>query len=291
MSRLRGVAPFVGMAALFLAVELLALALVPAFDAAGLQATEDAQDPTNSALYFGAILVFTAFLLVAVRLGYDVVLRAVIIGSVGVLCFYALSALVPATVAGGGGVLVAGLVAFHPEWYVVNTAGVLMGAAGAGIFGISFGIVPALLLLVVLAVYDAVAVYRTKHMLTLADGVMDLKLPVMFVVPRRAGYSFVEESEEITEGEESDALFMGLGDAVIPGVLVASTAHFLGPTAGIEPAAGALVGALLGFVALMRKVAEGEPHAGLPLLNGGAIAGFFIGAYLVGVTPLEAVGL
>jgi presenilin-like A22 family membrane protease len=275
------------MAALFLAVELLAIALVPSFDAAGLQATENAQDPTNSILYFGAILVFTAFLLGAVRLGYDIVLRAVIIASVGVLCFYALSALVPVAGAAGGGIVVAGLVAVYPEWYVVDTAGVLMGAAGAGIFGISFGVVPALLLLVVLAVYDAVAVYRTEHMLTLADGVMDLKLPVMFVVPRRPGYSFVEDTEEVTEGDESDALFMGLGDAVIPGVLVASAAHFVGTPA----AAGALVGALVGFVALMRKVAEGEPHAGLPLLNGGAIAGFFVGAYVVGVTPLEAVGL
>ena len=275
------------MAALFLAVELLAIAFVPAFDAAGLQATENAQDPTNSVLYFGAILVFTAFLLVAVRLGYDIVLRGVIIASVGVLCFYALSALVPVVAAGAGGVVVAGLVAFYPEWYVVDTAGVLMGAAGAGIFGISFGVVPALLLLVVLAVYDAVAVYRTKHMLTLADGVMDLKLPVMFIVPRRSGYSFIEETEEVTDEGGSDALFMGLGDAVIPGVLVASAAHFV----GYAPATGALVGALVGFVALMRKVAEGEPHAGLPLLNGGAIAGFFVGAYVVGVTPLEAVGL
>jgi presenilin-like A22 family membrane protease len=287
MSGLRDVAPFVGMAALFIAVELLAIALVPSFEAAGLQATENAQDPTNSVIYFAAILVFTGFLLLAVRLGYGIVLRAVIIASVGVLCFYALSALIPFAAAVAGGVGVAALVAFYPEWYVVDTAGVLMGAAGAGIFGISFGIVPALLLLVVLAVYDAVAVYRTEHMLTLADGVMDLKLPVMFVVPRSAGYSFVDATEEVTEGDESDALYMGLGDAVIPGVLVASAAHFV----GYAPAVGALVGALVGFVFLMRKVAEGEPHAGLPLLNGGAIAGFFIAAYAVGITPFEAMGL
>jgi presenilin-like A22 family membrane protease len=116
---------------------------------------------------------------------------------------------------------------------------------------------------------------------------MDLKLPVMFVVPRSAGYSFVDATEEVTEGDESDALYMGLGDAVIPGVLVASAAHFV----GYAPAVGALVGALVGFVFLMRKVAEGEPHAGLPLLNGGAIAGFFIAAYAVGITPFEAMGL
>jgi presenilin-like A22 family membrane protease len=275
------------MAALFIAVELLALAFAPSFEAAGLQATENAEDPTNSVLYFGAILVFTVFILAAVRLGYDIVLRAIILGSVGILCFYALSVLVPPVAAGVAAVVIAALVGVYPEWYVIDTAGVLMGAAGAGIFGISFGILPALILLVALAVYDAIAVYRTKHMLTLADGVMDLKLPVMFVVPRRPGYSFVKDSGEVTEDGERDALFMGLGDAVIPGVLVASAAHFV----GYAPAAGALVGALVGFFFLMREVAKGEPHAGLPLLNGGAVAGFFLAAYLVGVTPLEAVGI
>lgn len=289
MSRLRDAAPFFGMAALFLAVLFLALALVPTFDEAGLQATASPEDPTNSALYFGAILVFTVFILVAVRRDLNFVLQAVILGAVAILSFYTLAAFVPAVAAGAVAVAVAGLVGIYPEWYVINAAGVLMGAAGAGIFGISFGILPALLLLGALAVYDAIAVYRTKHMLTLADGVMDLKLPVMFVVPRRPDYSFVDDDDEVTEGER-DALFMGLGDAVIPGVLVASAAHFIDARLVENFAAmGALVGALAGFVLLMRKVAKGEPHAGLPLLNGGAILGFFVGAFLMGMTPVEAI--
>lgn len=298
--RLRSAAPFVGMGALFVAVILLALALVPTFDEAGLQATESPEDPTNSVLYFGAILVFTAFILFVVKKGKERVLQAVILGSVAVLAFYTLLAVLGLLLPGTAALLTAGVcaagvaaaVGLYPEWYVVNTAGVLMGAAGAGIFGISFGIVPALLLLVVLAVYDAVAVYRTKHMLTLADGVMDLKLPVMFIVPRRLSYSFVEQEDEITEGDERDALFMGLGDAVIPGVLVASAAHFIEvPLAENLAVAGAFVGALAGFVLLMRQVAKGEPHAGLPLLNGGAIVGFFVGAYFVGPPAFEALRL
>jgi hypothetical protein len=33
----------------------------------------------------------------------------------------------------------------HPEWYVIDAAGVLIGATAAGLFGITFGILPALL--------------------------------------------------------------------------------------------------------------------------------------------------
>lgn len=321
--RLRDVVPFVGMGALFVAVLLLALALVPSFDEAGLQATPDAEDPTFSVLYFGAILVFTAFVLYIVKRGVERVLQAIILLSVTVLSFYTLVAvldlLVAETVAFGVAAIlalgVAGAVYVYPEWYIVDTAAVLMGAAGAGIFGISFGILPALIFLVVLAVYDAIAVYRTKHMLTLADGVMNLRLPVMFVVPKRSDYSFIEsaesnigeediedetpseeESEENVDEDEAtdgdrDALFMGVGDAVIPGVLVASAAHFLNvPLFENYAAMGAFLGALAGFVLLMREVSKGEAHAGLPLLNGGAILGFFAGAYLLGMTPLGVLG-
>ena len=298
--RLRDLAPFVGMGALFVAVPLFALALVPSFDEAGLQATPNPEDPTNSLVYFGAILVFTLFILFVVKKGVERILQAIILASVAVLTFYTLSAVVGLVLPGRVSLGVAGVVAvavaagvgLYPEWYVIDTAGVLMGAAGAGIFGISFGIVPALLLLVVLAVYDAIAVYRTEHMLTLADGVMDLKLPVMFVVPRRFGYSFTASEEELAEEGGHDALFMGLGDAVIPGVLIASAAHFIDvPLAENVAVLGAFVGAIVGFGLLMRKVAKGEPHAGLPLLNGGAIVGFFVGAYFVGQPAIEALSL
>jgi len=137
-----------------------------------------------------------------------------------------------------GGLAVALLV--YPEWYVVDAVGVVVGMGAAGLFGISFGLGPALLLLVALAVYDAVSVYGTEHMLTLASGVMDLKLPVVLVVPFTLDYSFLdaETPDPTGDGEGADgaetggledrgALFVGLGDAVIPSVLVASAAVFL----------------------------------------------------------------
>jgi presenilin-like A22 family membrane protease len=42
-----------------------------------------------------------------------------------------------------------------------------------------------------------------------------------------------------------------------------------------------LAGCLCGFVFLMRTVLKGDPQPGLPLLNGGAIAAYFISAYIV----------
>ncbi len=291
----RDLAPYLGMALLFAVVVGLALYLVPLFDDAGLQATETPDDPANTAIYVVAVLVITALIIAAMKFDVDYLVQAGVLFSVGVLAFYVLSAFLPVA---AGAVLAVSLVALlylYPEWYVVDAAGVLMGAGAVAIFGVSLGVVPALLLLLLLAAYDAVAVYRTEHMLTLADGVMDMRLPVLFVVPRTHEYSFLDEEGEIEEGDH-DALYMGLGDAVVPSVLAASALAFTPEMHDVQgvaeyTAGGAVAGIALGFVALMYMVSKGKPHAGLPLLNGGAILGFFLGGYLVGLGPLQVLGL
>ncbi|MGZ4907214.1 MAG: presenilin family intramembrane aspartyl protease PSH, partial [Halobacteriota archaeon] len=186
------------------------------------------------------------------------------------------------------------LLFYYPEWYVIDLVGILIGAGAAAIFGISLAILPTLILLIALAVYDFVSVYETKHMISLAEGVVDLKLPVLFVLPRNRGYSHIQWTRQASTSqpeeklEKREAFFMGLGDAVIPTVLVISANSFLsGPALGFIniPAFGALVGTLAGYVALMVLVLKGKPQAGLPFLNTGAIIGFLVACYAVGITP------
>src|SRR5207247_10640942 len=97
-----------------------------------------------------------------------------------------------------------------PEWYVVDTIGFITAAGVTAILGISFGILPAVLLLIALAIYDAWAVYRTKHMITLADELTSQRLPILLVIPKRAGYSFRDQKSlktQLDSGEEREAMF------------------------------------------------------------------------------------
>lgn len=324
--------------ALFLLIQFGALALVEPFDAAGLRPVEDPENPTNPFLYVGAVLVATVLMLGAFRYGLDILIRGGIIIASAMLAWFALDVVIPPVVvladvnlfAATGAALIGVGLYVHPEWYVIDAAGVLIGATAAGLFGITFGILPALLLLITLAVYDAISVYGTKHMLSLADGVMDVKVPVLLIVPLSLSYSFlsnsgpesqsipagaddegegtVETAEETgSEGDGSfihaspldrDALFIGLGDAVIPAILVASAAFYVPspvvPLLGISltiPALAAMVGTVLGLLVLLRMVLAGRPHAGLPLLCGGAIAGYLLGALAVGIPLTEAIGV
>ena len=209
-----------------------------------------------------------------------------------------------------------------PEWYVVNTVGVLVGSGVIVMLGIAFVPVLIILFMVLAAIYDHWAVNGSKHMLELADTMIDLKLPVLLVAPKSADYTFLDQEGDVMgkerpprpEQTESpaprekakgrDALFMGLGDVIFPGMLVISSITFLpdyGPVVFDfwgEPSKpvhlgamlvglGTLLGGLLGYAALMTQVARGKPQAGLPLLNGGSILGYLIsGAMTIGIGEL-----
>jgi len=374
---------------IFLLVQLGALAFVE-LTPDSLQETEDGGDPTLSLALVVAMLGMTVVMLVALRYGGQSVLRAFILLASVYISFFALNVLVPSpytpTVGGetvpvlalAGAIGIGAALYVYPEWYVLDTAGVVMGVGAAGLFGVNFGILPTVVLLSVLAVYDAISVYGTEHMLTLASGVMEMRVPVVLVVPLSLSYSFLDadppdavESDtdepvsgsdggdgdegsatdgagvgpdgkqgEVTAAEldalapdgiaeldpnrvaaldasvleavdettrealeaaapDRDAMFIGLGDAIIPTVLVASAAFYVETDPVVSafgipaslPALTAMAGTLTGLVALLWLVTRGRAHAGLPLLNGGAIAGYLLGALASGLTLTEALGL
>ena len=228
------------------------------------------------------------------------------------------------TIAGMGGVMWADVLAIavsvglmvallrFPEWYVVNTVGILVGAGVITILGVSFVPVLIMLFMVLAAGYDAWAVYRSKHMLELADTMIGLKLPILLVAPQDKHYSFIAEGDSVMAekvGDEpadwnavddgpmpaprpikkggGEAMFMGLGDVIFPGMLCISAMTFLPESSGplglattTWVALCTMFGGLLGYFWLMTYVARGQPQAGLPLLNGGAILGYIVSASL-----------
>src|SRR2546422_850554 len=112
---------------------------------------------------------------------------------------------------------------------VVDTVGFVTAAGVTAILGISFGAIPAILLLVALAFYDAWAVYRTKHMITLADELTSQRLPILLVIPKKAGYSFREQKSlkaQVASGEERETRVIGPGGRIIPGIMSVSAFTF-----------------------------------------------------------------
>ncbi|TGC08916.1 presenilin family intramembrane aspartyl protease PSH [Methanolobus halotolerans] len=291
--------PMIAMAGIIIIVQLVALLLATPMVAEDMMAFEDPDSASNSILYIIAILIFTFLLLMAMKRGMQWIIQLTILLAVSATMYYVFYALLSLTemsimtnnaVSVTIALILTGLLYKFPEWYVINTIGLIIGAGASAIFGISLSIIPVVVLLALLAIYDAIAVYKTKHMIDLAEGVMDLRLPILFVMPKHLKYSFIRDSFKKEEGEEREAFFMGLGDAIMPTILVVSANIFLTDTYRIGgfiniPALGAMIGTIAGFAVLTILVMKGKPQAGLPFLNGGVILGYIAGV-LIGGTPL-----
>ena len=250
---------------------------------------EDVNNPVNVLYIFVIIIVMTVIILLIARYWKKQAIQVIILFAIGYTAFFIfvpLLSFLPEMLCLALSVLlaIALVVALYkyPEWYIIDICGVIVGAGAIAIFGISLSVLLVIILLVVLAVYDAISVYQTKHMIDLADTVMDLKLPVLLVVPKIWRYSLINETktlkEKLQEHEERDAFFMGLGDIVMPGILV--VAAYQNIPDGLPVALSVLAGTLVGFSILMTFVIKGKPQAGLPLLCSGAILGYLISSFV-----------
>lgn len=290
-----------GIALFLLLVQVISLLLVQPLTGYDLRAFGDPESVWNPIYYVALLIVFTGALLVIIKYNMRWLIQLImgvailstlvyVLFGLAVLMVPTLDPLIAVGASAIVSVLLTALLVLYPEWFIIDSVGVLVASGASALFGVSLAIVPTLILLVLLAVYDYVAVYKTKHMIKLAEGVMDLKMPIMFVMPRRWGYSFVRAKGLPKEGGEREAYFMGLGDAVMPTMLAVSANAFLNVPRILGfvnvPALGSLAGTLVSYVALMYIVVElKKPQAGLPFLCTGSIVGFLLGCLAAGVNP------
>ncbi|MEO2115736.1 MAG: presenilin family intramembrane aspartyl protease PSH [Candidatus Poseidoniia archaeon] len=329
-----------GMGVMFTTSILIGVFIQPFYNFEAMRAfgEEGTTEAGNIVFELGMIFLFTVAVIWLARKGLEMLIKGIVFFALGyslllaVLPIFSILAWLLSIDVGTNGsfavclsITVAMMYTLHkfPEWYVVNTVGVLVGSGVIVMLGIAFVPVLIILFMILAAVYDHWAVNGSKHMLELADTMINLKLPVLLVAPKNTSYTFLKQEADVmgsadsavempNQGPEApkrrpkvrDALFMGLGDVIFPGMLVISSITFL-PDAGPvvfdfwgEPTQpvhlgpmlvgfGTLLGGLLGYAALMTQVARGRPQAGLPLLNGGSILGYLVsGTIALGIDQL-----
>jgi len=244
---------------IFLSVSLLSVLSIPSYEAAGMVVFEDPESYVNPLIYFALILGFTAFIIFFAKTR----LLALLIHAITFIAMvYVLIPFIGMLSIPFSAVLIIFLIK-KPNWMLMNFCAFLLSIGIATMFGISLSPIPVLILLAVLAVYDFISVYKTGHMIGLADSIFKLNAPMLFVIPR---------------GEER--MIMGVGDIVMPAILAVSAQKFLKAPEFFSiklPAIATIFGGFFGLFALI-YIAErrGGAHAGLPLINSGAIAGFAI---------------
>lgn len=284
--------PMFMMGGLFIVIHLLSILITQPFEDTGMDVFDNPNDPVNLLIFFAIMLVVTVTILLIAKFWKKQLIQIIILGSIAYTAFFVFYTLlffaVPEIVSLSLSIILSAVLIIalikHPEWYIIDLCGIIVGVGSIGIFGISLSIFLVIILLIGLAVYDAISVYKTKHMIDLADAVMELKLPVMMVVPKIRQYSLLKETkgikEKLEDKEEREAFFLGLGDIVMPGILVVSAFQNI-PDNGLLVALSVMIGTLIGFAVLMTVVIKGKPQAGLPYLCSGAILGYVVSSLLL----------
>ncbi|HUO75785.1 MAG TPA: presenilin family intramembrane aspartyl protease [Candidatus Paceibacterota bacterium] len=153
---------------------------------------------------------------------------------------------------------------------------IAIGIAGiASLLGLSLTPLIACVLLALMAIYDIISVYRTRHMVALAGTMLSSGAIFGFLVPARPAGFFMKNLAALRQRE---AMLLGSGDIGLPMVLVASVV----PTsigAAIMVAAFSLAG-VMGMEWLFVHQKSRSAMAALPPIAAMAILGYVIATLL-----------
>jgi len=220
-------------------------------------AVEEPENPLSSLLIFVYILIGTGILLLMLKFKLDFIIRIMsfLMLLIGMLLslwiLFGYLGLFMAIIL----LILSILKSRNPA--VMNIV-LLFTTPGIGaLFGSSLAFIPALILIIILSAYDLIAVFWTKHMITLAEGAKG-KIPLMFAIPVGDRY-----------------LGLGTGDLAIPVIFSVSVLRDYSFMNAILTGLGGLVGITLLFVYILNKKEVALPA--LPPICAGLIAGFLVG--------------
>ncbi len=234
---------FVFLIAIFLVTQLLGIAvgigLIQEIETGGMEQptvfTENPDDPINALALIVGILFFTGVLLLFMKFfkgaGLFRILEIFVLFSATVI---AASAFLPELAFLFAVQLVALKLLFPKNVFIRNVAAVVAIAGVGALIGVSLGVVPVLIFLILLSVYDFIAVFKTKHMVTLAKGISGRNLAFSVALPSK-----------------KHQFELGTGDLVMPlvfAVSVMKASQPLGFPNFVVPAAMVLVASLIGLL-------------------------------------------
>ncbi|MGD2247794.1 MAG: presenilin family intramembrane aspartyl protease [Candidatus Methanofastidiosia archaeon] len=214
---------------------------------------ESGHQPTTSLWLFGLVLIASVFVLILIKFKLSFLLYY-FTEYVGlfILAFIILTVFINEYIAllisGAAVILRYKIKKFRKVSVVILAIGI------SALLGVSLGVIPVIVFLVLLSVYDILAVRKTKHMQVIAEDVY-----------KKGG------SQIFTFNTKNETFVLGSADIILPSILVVS-AYF---NYSIIEAFFASIFALLGLIlATQKQEAPALPYASL------GIVGFFIG-YLI----------
>jgi len=159
--------------------------------------------------------------------------------------------------------------------FVHNIAIVFAISGISVVFGFSLDPFIAIIILLLLAVYDFWAVYKTKHMVKMFKGLSESKVHFSLIIPEKFLGLFTKVKNVRLN---SKYLFLGTGDLAIPAIFIVSTLRI-----SIITAFYTCLGAIFGLILLYTLFVIQEhrkPMPGLPPIIMGTLLGYLISFFI-----------
>jgi presenilin-like A22 family membrane protease len=169
----------------------------------------------------------------------------------------------------------------YPEWWIVTTMALLIAASGAAFLGSSFAPIPIICLLIILSIYDYIAVIRTKFMVNFAKKVMSVQLPAAISLPYNRNVSLITQGvnfEPVEERTDRGFMILGTGDLLFPTMLATSVSFYNSMVNGFIIGIFIIISyIIMMYVMYFSKHSQKiQALPGLPFLCTGAIIGYII---------------
>lgn len=160
-----------------------------------------------------------------------------------------------------------------------HNIGIVLGVAGIGsVLGLSILPKTVVIIMIVLSFYDVVAVYITKHMVSMAKNMMEAGAIFGFIIPSEIKGLFLNKQEAQAQMGEK-FMILGSGDVGLPVVLVSSMVQY-GVVGAIIVAIFSLVGLLATHLIFVNQK-ERKPMAALPPIATMSIIGYLLVLFLL----------
>jgi presenilin-like A22 family membrane protease len=157
---------------------------------------------------------------------------------------------------------------------LIHNIGMILGLAGVGtILGLTIAPSAAVMLMIFLSVYDILAVYWTRHMVYLAQGMIESGSIFGFVIPSTLRGFFVSGKEAKSQ-IGNNFMILGSGDIGLPIIFVASVASHSLPQAMLV--AGFSVLGLVTTHLIFVNQSVRKPMAALPPIATATIIGYLL---------------
>lgn len=187
--------------------------------------------------------------------------------SVFVCLLIAFAAFVPTIIALIAALALSYSKVFHPHLWIQNVTEIFMYGGLAALFVPLLTITTVFIFLGVIAVYDIIAVYKTRHMVTLAD--FQRKTNLFAGLQVTYGQEKVHHKLPLLEKKESREILLGGGDVGFP--LLFTGVIYL--QAGFIPAFFVSLCAAAGLAVLLRRAKAKKYYPAMPFV----VIGCFIG--------------